>query len=135
MMPSLASRPTLLAAILLGTALPAITACVADGPPPPPVPGGRIHTLAIGHYTCEMPGDATGVAGRPVPESSFRVVNASSYKAGGMRGSYLYTGNRVVMTGGKLKGLTLHRISEGFLREIAADGSDGDMRCVLTSRK
>jgi len=41
----------------------------------------------------------------------------------------------VVMTGGKLKGLTLHRISEGFLREINPDGTDGPMRCVRISRK
>ncbi|MGE4305601.1 MAG: hypothetical protein AB7E24_16410 [Novosphingobium sp.] len=135
MMPALASRPALAAAILLGTALPGVAACTAGDTPPPPVPGGRIHTLAIGQYSCEMPGDATGPAGQPVPEYDFRVVNASSYKAGGLRGSYLYTGSRVVMTGGKLKGLTLHRISEGFLREINPDGTDGPMRCVRISRK
>lgn len=135
MMPSFASRPVLAAATLLATVLPAATACTAGSAPPPPVPGGRIHTLAIGQYSCEMPGDATGPAGKAVPEYDFRVVNASSYKAGGLRGSYLYTGSRVVMTGGKLKGLTLHRISEGFLREVNPDGTDGPMRCVRTSRK
>ncbi|MCT2400040.1 hypothetical protein [Novosphingobium mangrovi (ex Huang et al. 2023)] len=107
-----------------------VAAAASEAPPPPP--GGRIGTLALGRYVCEMPGDA---ASRPVHQFEFRVVNASSYKAGGVRGSYLYTGDRVVMTGGKLKGLRLHRISEGFLREIAEDGSDGPMRCVRTSRR
>lgn len=101
--------------------------------PPGPVPGGRIGTLALGHYTCELPGDASGPVGKPVSEFAFRIVNASSYKAGGIRGSYLRTGDRVVMTGGTLKGLTLHRISEGFLREVGKDGRDGEMRCVLSN--
>jgi len=104
-------------------------------PEPSPVPGGRIGTLPIGIYTCEMPGDAAGPAGKPVADHEFRVVNASSYKAGGTRGSYLFTGSRVTMTGGKLKGLILHRMSEGFLRKVNKDGSDGEMRCVLTSRR
>jgi hypothetical protein len=120
-----------IALVLAATPL-AAAAAASEAPPPPP--GGRIGTLALGHYVCELPGDAAGPAGRPVPEFRFRVVNASSYKAAGIRGSYLYTGDRVVMTGGKLKGLKLHRISEGFLRKIEEDGSDGEMRCVRISR-
>lgn len=127
------SRSALLAVLLAAAGVPAVTACAA-GTPPPPVPGGRIGTLALGNYTCELPGDAGGPTGTPMPEYDFRIVNASSYKAGGIRGSYLYTNDRVVMTGGKLKGLTLHRISTGFLRQITEDGSDGPMRCVRTSR-
>ncbi|SFF84295.1 hypothetical protein SAMN05518801_102140 [Novosphingobium sp. CF614] len=111
------------------------TALAAREAPPPPVPGGKIGTLALGRYACELPGDAGGPAGKPMPDFNFRIANASSYKAGGIRGSYLYTDDRVIMTGGKLKGLRLHRISEGFLRQIAEDGSDGEMRCVLISRK
>lgn len=126
-------RSTLLGVLLAAAGVPAISACAASAPPPP-VPGGRIDTLSMGSYTCELPGDAGGPSGTPMPEYDFRVVNASSYKAGGVRGSYLFTGDRVVMTGGKLKGLTLHRISIGFLRQIMDDGSDGPMRCVRTSR-
>lgn len=100
---------------------------------PPPVTGGLISTLTIGTYTCEMAGDASGPVGKTMPDYEFRVVNASSYKAGGIRGSYLYTGDHVTMTGGKLKGLKLHRISGGFLRKVEADGSDGEMRCVLVA--
>ena len=108
--------------------------CACASAAPPPLPGGPIGTLALGRYVCELPGDAAGQAGRPQPDFEFRVVNASSYKAGGIRGSYLLTGDRVVMTGGKLKGLKLHRLSGGFLRKIEEDGSDGEMRCVLAAR-
>lgn len=111
--------------------LPGVLSACASASPPPPVAGGPIGTLTIGRYVCELPGDASGAAGRPQPDFEFRVVNASSYKAGGVRGSYLLTGDRVMMTGGKLKGLRLHRISGGFLRRIEQDGSDGEMRCVL----
>lgn len=129
MNPARPLRSSTIAAILLAAGL---SACASDGAPPP-VSGGRIGTLALGRYVCEMPGDASGPAGKPIIEFEFRVVNASSYKAGGIRGSYLYTGDHVIMTGGKLKGLRLHRISEGFLRQIAENGSDGEMRCVRTA--
>ncbi|MCJ2187351.1 hypothetical protein [Novosphingobium beihaiensis] len=132
--PLTAPRSALLAAILLAAGVPALSACAARTHAPL-MPGGRIGTLALGSYTCELPGDAGGPTGTPMPGYHFRIVNASSYKAGGIRGSYLYTGDRVVMTGGKLKGFTLHRISEGFLRQIAEDGSDGPMRCIRTSRR
>lgn len=109
---------------------------VAAAPPtvfPPPVPGGLIGTLAQGKYACELPGDAGGPIRRPAAEFDFTIIHGSSYRAGGLRGSYLLTGDVVTMTGGKLKGLKLHRLSDGFLRRIEANGTDGEMRCVLTS--
>lgn len=98
------------------------------------VPGGEIGTLKKGTYICELPGDATGPAGIHVPEADFAIINASSYRAQGRIGSYLLTGDRVVMTSGTFEGQRFRRISEGFLRRIEADGSDGRMRCVLISR-
>ncbi|MFD2402731.1 hypothetical protein [Novosphingobium soli] len=118
--------------LVLGVLLAASPAIAAEAAP---VPGGAISTLPLGTYTCEMPGDASGPAGKPVPDHEFRVVNASSYKVGSVRGSYLFVGDRVTMTGGKLKGLALHRVSEGFLRELRPDGTDGEMRCVRTGRR
>lgn len=112
-----------------------LVAVPAPAEAPPPVRGGPIGTLPFGTWTCEMPGDASGPAGKPLSEFEFRIVNASSYKAGGIRGSYLFVGNTVTMTGGKLRGLRLHRISTTFLREIGADGSDGEMRCVLSGKR
>lgn len=100
-----------------------------------PVPGGEIGTLEIGHYVCELAGDATGPVGRHVPEADFRITNASSYRVNGVGGSYLLTGDRVVLTSGLRKGEHYRRVSSGFLRKTAADGSDGPLRCVLTSRR
>ncbi|WP_232491929.1 hypothetical protein [Novosphingobium kaempferiae] len=109
--------------------------CASAEPAPPPVSGGLISTLPIGTYTCELAGDAGGLVGKPLPEYAFRVVNASAYKAGGIRGSYLLTGEYVTMTGGKLKGLKLHRLKDTYLRKVEADGSDSEMRCVRSSRR
>ena len=111
-----------------------LTGCSTGGTPPPPVPGGQIGTLMLGNYTCELPGEAGGPVGKVLPEYAFEVVNASNYKADGIRGSYLYTSDRVVMTGGKLKGLKFIRVSSGFLRQLDDQGKETGMRCVLTSR-
>lgn len=120
---------------LMGLVAAFSSAGCATAPAPQPVPGGRIFTLPLGTYTCELPGDPGGPAGKAQADYEFRVVNASAYKSGGIRGSYLFTGTTVVMTGGKLKGLTLHKISNGFLRQVRKDGTDGDLRCVLTSHR
>jgi len=98
------------------------------------VPGGPIGTLEQGRYTCELPGDATGAAGRHVRESDFTVISASSYRHNGTLGSYLLTGDRLVMTNGPHRGKKFHRLSRGFLRELNEDGSDGLLRCVLGRR-
>jgi len=116
--------------------LPAAIAALALSPAalassaPSPVPGGLIDTLPLGQYTCETPGVAGGPISVRAEEFDFKVVHGSSYRAGGVRGSYLLTGDTVAMTGGKLKGLKLHRISDSFLRRIEANGQDGEMRCV-----
>ncbi|WP_206049453.1 hypothetical protein [Novosphingobium sp. PC22D] len=107
---------------------------VLASPAPPPVPGGRLGTLVQGRYVCESPGDATGPAGIALEDLEFLVVNGSGYRVPAGRGSYLLTGDDVIMTGGPLQGLRLHRISSGFLRRIEADGEDGEVRCVLSVR-
>jgi len=78
-----------------------------------------------------LAGDASGPVRVAAKDFDFTVIHGSSYRAGGSRGSYLLAGDVVTMTGGKLKGLKLHRISTGFLRQIVAGGTDGEMRCVL----
>lgn len=113
--------------------LPAAAAAftlIAASPAPPPVPGGLIGTLDLGRYSCELPGVAGGPVQIPAKEFDFTVVRGSSYRAQGLRGSYLLAGDVVTMTGGKLKGLKLHRIAGGFLRRVEANGTDGEMRCV-----
>ena len=98
------------------------------------VPGGEIATLERGRYVCELPGDALGPRGIPVPEEDFRVIHGSSYRASGERGTYLLTGDQVVMTSGPKKGARFRRLSDGFLQRQNADGSPGDLRCVIANR-
>lgn len=119
-------------ALIAATVMLSATGC-ATSTPPPYVPGGAIATLPLGTYACELPGDAGGAAGIVQVDYAFRIVNSSSYKADDIRGSYLLVGDYVTMTGGKLKGLKLHRISSTFLRQVQPDGTDGQLRCVLTA--
>lgn len=106
-------------AILAGTGMAALAA-----------PGGPIDRLPLGDYVCELPGDATGPAGIRVPEQSFSVLNASTYTTSRGRGTYLLTGNLLVMTSGPKRGQRFRRLSQNFLREIGPDGQSGPMRCV-----
>lgn len=98
------------------------------------VPGGEIGTLPIGSYHCELPDDATGIARTRVPEEDFEIVSASSYIADGVRGTYLLTGDHILMTSGPYKGKRFHRIYTGFVRRIGEDGQDTPLRCVLVGR-
>lgn len=98
------------------------------------VPGGEIGTLPTGRYLCEKPGDVTGLVAVRVPEHDFRVLASSSYAVNGERGSYLLTGDRMVMTGGPFEGRTFHRSSPGYVRELGPDGQPGELRCVLHAR-
>ena len=98
------------------------------------VPGGDIDTLELGNYTCELPGDALAARGVHVPEADFEVVFGSSYRVGDETGTYLLTGDLVVMTSGPKKGERYHRLSPGFLRKQKPDGSDSDLRCVIANR-
>lgn len=95
------------------------------------VPGGEIGTLLTGSYKCEKPGDIGGMTRIPLPEEDFRVITGSNYVVGGKRGSYLLTGDRVVMTGGPLKGQKYRKTSTRNLKIQNADGTDSERRCIL----
>ena len=92
---------------------------------------GPIDTIARGPYICEMPGDASGQAGIPLPERSFTVKSSSRYATPRGNGVYLRRGDRVDMTSGPLRGQTYLVIDPGFLRERLADGKPGRLRCLL----
>ena len=94
-------------------------------------PGGALGTMPKGSYACERPGDATGAIGVRVPDEDFTIENGSAYTTRTGRGVYLLTGERLVMTSGPFQGAIYHRQSGGFLRKLAADGSESDLRCVL----
>lgn len=98
------------------------------------VPGGEIGSLQLGRYTCELPGDALGPRGEVRPAEDFAIIFGSRYEAEDVRGTYLLTGDQVVFTSGPRKGERYHRITQGFLRRQNADGSDGDLRCVIANR-
>ncbi len=95
------------------------------------VPGGEIGTLLTGRYKCEKPGDIRGVTRFRLPEEDFRVITGSNYVSGGKRGSYLLTGDEVVMTGGPLKGRKYRKISSRYLKMVNDDGTDSERRCIL----
>lgn len=93
-------------------------------------PGGPLDTLQLGDYACELPGDAVGPAGIRQPAADFSIVTASSYSAGGKRGTYLLTGTTVQMTSGPMKGTRFAKLSDNFLRRLGADGAPSTLRCV-----
>lgn len=96
-------------------------------------PGGPIDTIHRGIYTCSLPGDATGPAGFPLPEEGFEVLSGSSYVTAAGRGSYLLTGDTLTMTSGPKRGQRFNRLSDNFIRKLAPDGTETNLRCVRQS--
>lgn len=94
-------------------------------------PGGELGTMPKGSYACELPGDATGALGVRAPDEDFSIENGSAYTTARGRGVYLLTGDRLVMTSGPFQGTMYRRKSGGFLRRLAADGSESNLRCIL----
>ena len=97
-------------------------------------PGGPIDTIHRGEYYCELPGDATGPAGHPVADEGFEILSGSSYTTARGGGAYLLTGDLLVMTSGPKRGQRFNRLSSNFLRKLAADGTEGALRCVRRTR-
>jgi hypothetical protein len=119
-----ARHVSVLAAVLL-TAL--------AGAPAGAVPGGDVETLPLGDYVCELPGDAGGAWRIRQPAEDFTVVTGSNYEVDGRRGSYLLTGDDLVMTSGPHDGKRYHRQSRGLLRRLGEDGKPGELRCVRST--
>ncbi len=93
-------------------------------------PGGKLGSLPLGHYSCELPGDALGPEGIPQPGEDFTVVLNSAYLVGAEHGTYLLTGRVVLMTSGPKRGTRYRRTKDGLLRRLAPDGADAPLRCV-----
>lgn len=113
---------------MLKYALPALLLAVSGAAVA--VPGGPIDVLAPAAYACEMPGDATNAAGYRVDAENFAIANSTSYFTPEGRGTYLLTGNDLVLTSGPKKGNRYHRISDNFLRKLSPDGKETALRCV-----
>jgi hypothetical protein len=97
-------------------------------------PGGPIDTIHRGEYYCKLPGDATGLAGLVVAEEGFTIISGSSYMTPSGGGSYLLTGDELVMTSGPKRGQRFNRISDNFLRKLGADRKESTLRCVRRTR-
>lgn len=94
------------------------------------VPGGRLLVLPKGEWTCEVPGDAALL---PVekPELGFETIPDSSYVApDGSRGTYLRLADKVTITSGVFAGRRFQMDGEEILRELAADDTQLNLRCV-----
>ena len=113
------------AALLLPLALLAAPALAEEG---------KLGTLPLGRYLCELPGHAAGPASVPVDGAWFDVLNASSYAAEGGSGTYLLTGQQVVFTRGPMKGARFERVSDRRLDRADLEGELAKMRCVRTGR-
>lgn len=94
------------------------------------VPGGPIDVLAPAAYACEMPGDAANAAGYRVDAENFVIANSNTYYTPAGRGTYLLTGDELVLTSGPKRGESYRRITDNFLRKLSPDGSESQLRCV-----
>ncbi len=97
------------------------------------VPGGKLMTLQLGAWTCEVPGDATVM---PIarPELSFTTVADSSYVSpDGVRGSYLRLAGEVTLTSGTFSGRRFALDGEEIMRELGDGAKDSGIRCVHAS--
>ena len=93
-------------------------------------PGGRLGSLRLGDYQCELPGDPNGPVGLRQPAEDFAVRLNSTYRVGAAEGTYLLTGDMVVMTSGPKRGQRFHRLSPNFLRKVDVEGKDTALRCI-----
>ena len=123
--------PALIRLRAASLALPlALLAPVLAPTPAEAAPGGPLGTLPLGHYHCELPGDAEGAAGVRQPDEDFSVIHGSGYRTAAGRGVYLMTGERVEFTSGPMRGRAYVLTGRSFLKRLAPDGSEGPLRCV-----
>ena len=93
---------------------------------------GELGTLPHGRYLCELPGDAAGLASRPIDTAWFDIINSSSYVSESGGGTYLMTGDAVVFTRGPMRGAKFQRVSDRRLQRTNLEGEFAKMRCVRT---
>ena len=111
-------------ALIIATPCPALAKVARGGL------DGPIGTLHRGDYVCEEAGDAAGEAGVHQPGEDFTILHDSVYRSAAGQGSYLLTGELALMTSGPKSGERFRRLSDGFLRRLAADGTETSLRCI-----
>ncbi len=104
---------------------------LAAGPiPAQAAPGGQLHTLIVGRWVCEQPGDATRPPVRQEADDFWAVQDSSYRVRSGERGSYLLLGGELVMTSGPFEGRRYGLDSNATLRPFGPDGAALNQRCV-----
>jgi hypothetical protein len=91
---------------------------------------GPVFTLRSGDFACELPGNALTKAGLHQAAEDFSILHGSIYRNAQGTGAYLASGDEIRMTTGPKAGERYRRISENFLRKLASDGRDSDLRCI-----
>ena len=94
------------------------------------VPGGKLATLALGTWFCELPGDAVS---EPVPQpaDTFTAVPDSSYRTpDGKTGTYLLLDDVLTMTSGPREGDRFGVESTAMVHKLGPDGRELPLRCV-----
>ena len=71
-----------------------------------------------------------GDPGVSQPAEDFTILHSSMYETARGRGSYLMTGEEIVMTTGPKRGERYVRITENFLRKLDAVGQQTSLRCA-----
>ena len=108
----------------------AFSVLLAASSPAAAVPGGKLGTLALGRWTCELPGDAV-TDPVPRPEETFTAVPDSSYvTADGGQGTYLLLGERLTMTSGPRMGDSYLVEGTAMVRKLDPRGNATALRCV-----
>lgn len=95
---------------------------------------GDLGTLPAGRYLCELPGDAAGLASRPLHDEWFDIVNASRYVSPAGDGVYLMTGKSVIFTRGPMRGARFAWNGIRTLNRTDLAGEHAKMRCVRSGR-
>lgn len=94
------------------------------------VPGGKLDTLALGTWFCELPGDAV-TEPTAQPAETFTAVPDSSYQTPeGQRGSYLLLGDILTFTSGPREGDRFTVESTAMVHKLSPTGEELPLRCV-----
>lgn len=96
---------------------------------------GTLTTMPHGNYECSLPGDASGLARRPVETAHFRIASASSYRSGAGRGTYIMKGKVLTFTRGPKLGQRYKRVGENALQKLKADGTASRLLCTRIGAK
>lgn len=89
-----------------------------------------IGTVERGFFACERPGNALGAVGIREPEEDFSIVRASRYSTPQGSGTYLRSGERLLMTSGPRNGVAYQVVNRGFVRKLDEEGVPTTLRCV-----